>query len=69
MTFEEYARAHDLYFTEDYESDEFQIAREAWEAGWAEGLAEGYDKGYDDTGICPECLNEVKHKMDCGRGR
>lgn len=31
MTFEEYARAHDLYFTEDYESDEFQIAREAWD--------------------------------------
>lgn len=34
MTFEEYAKAHDLYFTEDYESDEFQIAREAWDAGF-----------------------------------
>lgn len=45
------------------------LCRSAWEAGWGEGLAEGYDVGYDDTGICPECLSEVKHKMDCGRGQ
>jgi len=32
MTFEEYAKEQGLYFTEDYVSDEFQIAQAAWEA-------------------------------------
>lgn len=65
MTFEEWWEA-EIATTDTWVKD---IAKSAWEAGWAEGLAEGYDKGYDDTGICPECLNEVKHKMDCGRQR
>lgn len=66
MTFEEYARAHDLYFTEDYESDEFQIAMEAWEAG----IQEGIDRMYRLYDICPQCkLPNGQHKLDCGRGR
>ena len=32
MTFEEYAKEQGLYFTEDYVSDEFQIAQAAWDA-------------------------------------
>lgn len=67
MTFDEWWKSLELPYV-SFITDK-QMAKDAWEAGWAEGLAEGYDVGYDDTGICPECLNEVRHKMDCGRGR
>lgn len=65
MTFEEWLGDR----IETMSSYEYAAEKAAWESGWAEGLAEGYDVGYSDTGICPECLNEVKHKMDCRRGR
>lgn len=68
MTFEEWWKREDRVYLNEYSTFKM-VAAQAWKDGWAEGLAEGYDKGYDDTGICPECLNEVKHKMDCGRGR
>ena len=66
MTFEEWCLTRESLPPTNRLKD---VARLAWEAGWAEGLAEGYAVGYDDTGICPECLNEVRHKMDCGRQR
>ena len=67
MTFEEWYTEFNSCCPLDITKEE--VALRAWRAGWAEGLHEGYDVGYDDSGICPECLSEVQHKMDCGRGR
>lgn len=64
MTFEEWWKQEDRVYLNEYSTFKM-VAAQAWEAG----LAEGYDKGFDDTGICPECLNEIRHKMDCGRQR
>lgn len=66
-TFEEWYEAEAVKSINNRTFKEF--ARVAWEAAWAEGLAEGYAVGYDDSGICPECLNEIRHKIDCGRQR
>ena len=67
MTFEEWYTEFNSCCPLDITEEE--VALRAWRAGWAEGLHEGYDVGYDDSGICPECLSEVQHKMDCGRYR
>jgi len=47
MTFEEYAKEQGLYFTEDYVSDEFQIAQAAWEAAFNAGVTWALEQDAD----------------------